>query len=85
MKKINFDRLRDRLVRYLLFDKKTLGALGEDFRKIGVTAIGVGIVGVVVSGDVITGAEAGTVLWIGVALWILGVVITRKSNLITEE
>ena len=61
-------------------DKKTLGAIGEDLRKVAVTAIGVGIVGLAVSGDTITVKEAGLVLVIGVILWIYGIILTKVSN-----
>lgn len=68
------------LVRYLPPDKKTLGAIGEDLRKIAVTAIGVGIVGLAVSGDTVTVPEASLVLALGLILWIYGIILTRVSN-----
>ncbi|EEY3344156.1 hypothetical protein J4H97_26980 (plasmid) [Klebsiella pneumoniae subsp. pneumoniae] len=42
-----FLRIKTWFVRLFSPDKKTLGAIGEDLRKVAVTAIGVGIVGVV--------------------------------------
>ncbi|ENU7525412.1 hypothetical protein ACJYF9_004966 [Klebsiella pneumoniae] len=49
-----FLRIKTWFVRLFSPDKKTLGAIGEDLRKVAVTAIGVGIVGLAVSGDTIT-------------------------------
>lgn len=72
--------LKTFLVRYLPPDKKTLGAIGEDLRKIAVTAIGVGIVGFAVTGDTITVRESSAVLLIGIILWIYGILLTRVSN-----
>ncbi|HBN7461750.1 TPA: hypothetical protein L3536_005862 [Escherichia coli] len=40
-----FLRIKTWFVRLFSPDKKTLGAIGEDLRKVAVTAIGVGIVG----------------------------------------
>lgn len=68
-----FLRIKTWFVRLFSPDKKTLGAIGEDLRKVAVTAIGVGIVGLAVSGDTITVEEAGLVLVIGVILWIYGI------------
>ncbi|RKP99481.1 hypothetical protein D8Y35_24810 [Escherichia coli] len=42
-----FLRIKTWFVRLFSPDKKTLGAIGEDLRKVAVTAIGVGIVRVV--------------------------------------
>uniref|UniRef100_UPI0039C9C959 permease n=1 Tax=Serratia marcescens TaxID=615 RepID=UPI0039C9C959 len=42
-----FLRIKTWFVRLFSPDKKTLGAIGEDLRKVAVTAIGTGIVGVV--------------------------------------
>ncbi|WP_423839436.1 hypothetical protein [Vibrio cholerae] len=53
-----FLRIKTWFVRLFSPDKKTLGAIGEDLRKVAVTAIGVGIVGLAVSGDTITVKEA---------------------------
>ncbi|ABO42223.1 TPA: permease [Vibrio cholerae] len=75
-----FLRIKTWFVRLFSPDKKTLGAIGEDLRKVAVTAIGVGIVGLAVSGDTITVKEAGLVLVIGVILWIYGIILTKVSN-----
>ena len=60
--------------------KKTLMAIGDDLRKVGVNALSVGIVGVVVTGDTITGDEALLVLLGGVILWLTGVILTGMGN-----
>jgi hypothetical protein len=60
--------------------KKTLLAIGDDLRKVGVNALSVGIVGVVVTGDTITGDEALLVLLGGVILWLTGVILTGMGN-----
>ena len=60
--------------------KKTLMAIGDDRRKVGVNALSVGIVGVVVTGDTITGDEALLVLLGGVILWLTGVILTGMGN-----
>lgn len=74
-----FLRIKTWFVRLFSPDKKTLGAIGEDLRKVAVTAIGVGIVGLAVSGDTIT-VKVGLVLVIGVILWIYGIILTKVSN-----
>ncbi|WP_369793177.1 hypothetical protein [Xenorhabdus sp. NBAII XenSa04] len=65
-----FLRIKTWFVRFFSPDKKTLRAIGEDLRKVAVTAIGVGIVGLAVSGDTITVKEVGLVLVIGVILYL---------------
>ena len=60
--------------------KKTLMAIGDDLRKVGVNALSVGIVGVIVTGDTITGNEALLVLLGGVILWLTGVILTGMGN-----
>ncbi|MBC8951057.1 permease [Xenorhabdus sp. TS4] len=67
-------------VRLFSPDKKTLGAIGEDLRKVAVTAIGVGIAGLAVSGDTIIFKEGGLVLVIGIILWVYGIILTKVSN-----
>jgi len=59
---------------------KTLAALGEDFRKLGVTGVGAGLVGLVVSGDSITPSEAVFIAFVGLAFWIYGTFLTETVN-----
>jgi len=61
-------------------DLKTLGAIGEDFRKVATVGISAGIIGLIVSGNVITSDEALLVIGISLALWVQGVRFTEKSN-----
>lgn len=61
------------LVKVFAPDKKTLIAIGDDLRKVGVTSVSVGIVGVIVTGDTITSDEALSVVLLGVILWLTGV------------
>lgn len=49
-------------LRLLAPDKKTLAAIGEDLRKLGITAASVGVVGLAVAGDTIKSNEAGWIL-----------------------
>ncbi|EGK3609067.1 permease [Escherichia coli] len=73
-------RLKTWLVKVFAPDKKTLIAIGDDLRKVGVTSISVGIVGVIVTGDTITSDEALSVVLLGVILWLTGVVLTGVGN-----
>lgn len=75
-----FLRMKSLLVQFFAPDKKTLIAIGDDLRKVGVNALSVGIVGVLVTGDTITGGEALFVLMIGVILWLTGVILTGVGN-----
>jgi len=75
-----FMRIKAWFVRFFSPDKKTLVVIGEDLRKIAVTATGVGIVGLAVSGDTITVTEGGLVMVIGIVLWVYGIVLTKTSN-----
>lgn len=75
-----FLRMKTWLVQMFAPDKKTLIAIGDDLRKVGVNALSVGIVGVVVTGDTITGDEALSVVIIGVILWLTGVLLTGMGN-----
>ncbi|EMM2537714.1 permease [Citrobacter freundii] len=60
-----FLRIKTWFVRLFSPDKKTLGAIGEDLRKVAVTAIGVGIVGVVSeNGSMVTPVFATPILTI---------------------
>jgi len=59
---------------------KTLGALGEDFRKVGVTGVSAGLIGLVVSGDSITPGEAAFIAFIGLMFWIYGTFLTEIVN-----
>lgn len=68
-----FMRIKTWFVHLDALGKKTLTAIGEDLRKVAVTAVGVGIVGLAVSGDTITVKEASLVLISGVILWVYGV------------
>ncbi len=73
-------RLKTWLVKVFAPDKKTLIAIGDDLRKVGVTSGSVGIVGVIVTGDTITSDEALSVVLLGVILWLTGVVLTGVGN-----
>jgi hypothetical protein len=75
-----FLRMKMWLVQLFAPDKKTLIAIGDDPRKVGVNALSVGIIGVVVTGDTITGDEALLVLLGGVILWLTGVILTGMGN-----
>ncbi|HFZ8522848.1 hypothetical protein ACSZNZ_18005 [Aeromonas caviae] len=75
-----FLRMKMWLVQLFAPDKKTLIAIGDDLRKVGVNALSVGIIGVVVTGDTITGDEALLVLLGGVILWLTGVILTGMGN-----
>jgi polyferredoxin len=68
------------LSNYLKSDKKTLAAIGEDIRKVAVTAIGVGLVGIVITSDIVSPWEGVFVLFCGIVLWIYGIIITKISN-----
>jgi len=61
-------------------DKKTLGAIGEDLRKIATVGLSAGIIGLVVSGNVITFKEAIILIDISLAFWAQGFLFTEKSN-----
>ncbi|MBS9424214.1 permease [Photorhabdus caribbeanensis] len=75
-----FLRLKTWFMSLFSINKKTLGSIGEDLRKVSVTAIGVGIVGLTVSKGNITTSEATVVLVVGIILWIYGIILTKISN-----
>lgn len=77
---MKFLRLKAFLIRVLTPDKKTIGAIGDDVRKVAITAISVGIVGCVVTSDTISTTEALIVLGLGIILWVYGVILTKYSN-----
>jgi len=66
-------------------DKKTLGAIGEDFRRVATVGISAGIIGLIVSGNVITLEEALLLIGVSLAFWIQGVIFTESSNLEGEQ
>jgi len=61
-------------------DKKTLGAIGDDLRKVATLGIGAGLIGLIVSGDVITTAEAVEIISASFLLWLKGIELTEISN-----
>lgn len=73
-------KLKEWYLRLVAPGKDTLAAIGEDFRKLGITAASVGIIGLAVAGDTITEDEAALILAVGFILWLYGIILTKVGN-----